>query len=212
MTEMRVDQFCKIAALFPQVILLKNRTVVQWLMGDLSFLSTDAKFTTKKQSDLKYKELEDKWGQSILELRRPDLRKSGQWTTKFGEHICEEINIMFGKVPTSPRNIDGYKPDVEVDDAIWEAKTQTYMTDGTAGEKILGVPFKYADIPRLYGKPLKILCIGCAEKKSREQYGNIIGLKTTETKREFIEFYKSRGIEWVGFSDLIADIIYNSPE
>jgi hypothetical protein len=36
MTEMRVDQFCKIAALFPQVILLKNRTVVQWLMGDLS--------------------------------------------------------------------------------------------------------------------------------------------------------------------------------
>jgi hypothetical protein len=58
-----------------------------------------------------------------------------------------------------------------------EVKCGTYYTNGTAHEKILGCPFKYADIPILYSKPLKIVCIGGAEKICREQYGNLSGEK-----------------------------------
>ena len=189
-----------------QLVLVKEVEVIQWLFGDLSFLPEIEK-TNKAKDTQKYKVLEDEWGQNMLEKRRPDLKKHGQWTTKLGEHLTEELLILMGKTPTNPRKINGYAPDTEVEDAIWEAKAQTFNTTGTAGEKILGVPFKYADVPELYGKPLKILCIGCAEKLCREHYGNLDGDKSTEKKRRFIEFYKQNGIEWVGATELIEQII-----
>lgn len=189
-----------------QLVLTKEAEVIQWLFGDLSFLP-EIEHINKAKDTQKYKVLEDEWGQNMLEKRRPDLKKHGQWTTKLGEHLTEELLILMGKTPTSPRKINGYAPDTEVEDAIWEAKAQTFNTTGTAGEKILGVPFKYADVPELYGKPLKILCIGCAEKLCREHYGNLLGDKTTEKKRRFIEFYRENGIEWLGATELIEQII-----
>ena len=207
-----VERFLAIAnaqaphALQAQLVLVKEPEVIQWLFGDLSFLPEIEKKNKAKDTQ-KYKVLEDEWGQNMLEKRRPDLKKHGQWTTKLGEHLTEELLILMGKTPTNPRKINGYAPDTEVEDAIWEAKAQTFNTTGTAGEKILGVPFKYADVPELYGKPLKILCIGCAEKLCREHYGNLDGDKSTEKKRRFIEFYKQNGIEWVGATELIEQII-----
>jgi hypothetical protein len=185
-----------------RIVLLRIPDVVDWLLGNTSFLPPIDK-KNKTKDDEKYKVLEDEWGQNMLKIRRPDLKKHGQWTTKLGEHITEEFCMLFGKNPTCPAAKNGYKPDTEVEDAIWEAKAQTYFTSGTAGEKILGVPFKYADVPELFGKPLKILCIGRAEQISKESYGNIIGPKTTEKKRKFIEFYREMGIEWIGASELI---------
>jgi hypothetical protein len=192
-----------------RVVLLKNINVVKWICRDTSFLPEIEK--KNKTNDMKkYKQLEDEWGQGILETKRPDLKKHGQWTTKFGEHICEEFCILLGKTPVRPGTKNGYQPDTETEDAIWEAKTQTYFTDGTAGEKILGTPFKYADIPELYGKPLKILCIGQAEHLSRNKYGNLFGDKTSINKQKIIDMYKSMGIEWIGATDLIQQIIANN--
>ncbi len=196
-----------------KIILLREPEVLQWLFGDLSFLPllplTEEK--TKKKDDGEYKQkIEKEWGQNMLEKRRPDLKKHGQWTTKLGEHITEEFMILMGKTPTKPVIIDGYSPDVEVEDAMWEAKAQTYYTPGTAGEKILGVPMKYADVPELYNKPLKILCIGCAEKLCREKYGNLCSVRTTAKKQKFIDFYKENGIEWVGATELIRQIVNNT--
>jgi hypothetical protein len=189
-----------------QLVLVKEVEVIQWLYGDLSFLPEIEK-KNKANDTKRYKVLEDEWGQNMLEKRRPDLKKHGQWTTKLGEHLTEELLILMGKTPTNPRKINGFAPDTEVVDAIWEAKAQTFNTTGTAGEKILGVPFKYADVPELYGKPLKILCMGCAEKLCREHYGNLEGDKSTEKKRRFVEFYRENGIEWVGATELIEQII-----
>ena len=192
-----------------RITLLKNREVIQWLYGDTTFLPEIEK--KNKTNDMKKnKLLEDEWGQGVLKLRRPDLKLEKQWTTKFGEHICEEFSILLGKTPTRPTNKNGYQPDTETEDAIWEAKTQTYFTDGTAGEKILGTPFKYADVPELYGKPLKILCIGQAEHLSRNKYGNLFGDKTTISKKKIIDMYKSMGIEWIGATDIIQQIIANN--
>ena len=73
--------------------------------------------------------------------------------------ILEKI----GKIVKRPEKKNHYLPDWETDDAIWEVKTRNWNTPGTAGEKVLGVPYKYSDIPRLYGKPLKIVLVAYQE-------------------------------------------------
>ena len=187
------------------IILLRNKEVIQWLFGDLSFLPPIEK-KNQTSDELKYKALEDKWGQDTLKIRRPDLKLDKQWTNKFGEHICEEIYALLGKNVSKPANKEHYQPDSEVDDAIIEAKTQTFYTNGTAGEKILGSPFKYAEIPDLYGKPLKILCMGGAEKLCKEKYGNLPGAKCSPQKKKFLDFFRENGIEYIGASDILKSL------
>jgi len=188
-----------------RIILLRQKEVVQWLFGDLTFLPQIEK-KNKTNDDAKYKVLEDKWGQSIMKIRRPDLKLDKQWTNKFGEHICEEIYFLLGKDVSKPVKKEHYQPDSEVDDAIIEAKAGTFYTSGTAGEKILGCPFKYAEIPDLYGKPLKILCMGGAEKVCRESYGNLPGDKCSTQKMRFLNFFRDNKIEYVGASDILKSI------
>ena len=193
-----------------------------WLFGDLSFFREgmseteendekikENKKENKRQYRLKNKAIEDVWGQSVLKLRRPDLKLDKQWTNKFGEHLCEEILKICGKEVKKPCKKEHYLPDCEVDDAIWEVKTGTFHTDGTAGEKILGCPFKYADIPCLYNKPLRIMCIGGSEMICREQYGNLSGVKCTTQKQKFLEFFRQNNIEYVGATDILKKLVEN---
>lgn len=188
----------------PRIILLRNKEVVQWLYGDLSFLPPIEK--KNKTNDTKqYKVLEDEWGRVILKVRRPDLKLDKQWTTKFGEHLCEEIYLLLGKECYKPEKKDHFQPDQEIHDTILEVKTETYYTTGTAGEKILGCPFKYAEVPVLYKKPLLILCLGGAEKACREEYGNL-GDKGSPQKKKFLEFFKANQIEYIGATDLLNSI------
>ena len=187
------------------IILLKNKEVIQWLYGDLSFLPSIEK-KNKTADEAKYKALEDAWGQSILKARRPDLKLDKQWTTCFGQHICEELYALLGSETSKPKKKEHYEPDRETFDKVIEVKTQTYHTTGTAGEKILGCPFKYAEIPDLYSKPLVILCVGGAEKISREQYGNLNGPKTTPQKKRFLEFFKENKIEYISATELLNQI------
>jgi hypothetical protein len=189
-----------------QIVLLRNKEVIMWLFGDLSFLP-DIERKNKKADEVKLKALEDKWGQETLKLRRPDLKLDKQWTNKFGEHICEELFILSGKKVSKPAKKQNYQPDCETEDAIVEAKAGTFYTSGTAHEKILGCPFKYSEIPDLYSKPLKIACIGGAEKICRDQYGNLEGKKCTRQKRKFLEFFKESQIEYIGATDILKSLI-----
>jgi hypothetical protein len=191
-----------------RIVLLRNKEVLQWLFGDLSFLPPIEK-KNKTADTKKYKVLEDEWGRRITKIRRPDLELAKQWTTCFGQHVAEELLMLQGKTVTVPANKNGYEPDREVDDAIWEVKTETFHTEGTAGEKILGCPFKYAEVPRLYGKPLRIVCLGGAEKACREQYGSLPGGKCSEEKKAFLDFYKSKGIEYVAATELLKSILHS---
>jgi hypothetical protein len=187
--------------------LLREREVIMWLFGDLSFLSPIEKENKTKDSK-KYKVLEDEWGRNILKKYRPDLKLDGQWTTKFGEHLVEELLCILGKTPSKPDNKEGYEPDLEVDDYIMEVKTQTFYTSGTAGEKILGCPFKYAEVPDLYSKPLKIICLGGAEKICREQYGNLPGPKCSAQKKKILDFFKEElNIEYIGATDMLKEFV-----
>jgi hypothetical protein len=189
-----------------RISLLKQREVIQWLFGDLSFLPPIEK-KNKTTDTKKYKVLEDTWGRAIMKIRRPDLEKSKQWTNKFGEHICEELYTLLGKQVSKPIKMKKNCPDSEIDTAILEAKAETFYTEGTASEKILGVPFKYADVPALYSKPLIIVCIGGAEKACREQYGNLAGTTCSPQKQRFLDFFKENKIEYMGATDILRSLL-----
>ena len=185
-----------------KIVLLRQKEVVQWIFGDLSFLPEIEKKNKTKDTE-KLKVLEDTWGQTMLKIRRPDLKLDKQWTNKFGEHLVEEMYTLLGKNVSKPVKKEHYQPDSEVDDAIVEAKAGTFHTGGTAGEKILGCPFKYAEIPDLYGKPLKIICMGGAEKICRESYGNLPGEKCSSQKKKFLDFFRDNKIEFIGATDIL---------
>lgn len=174
-----------------RVVLLRNEEVLKWLFSKQTFSS---------------KSQEDTWGRAVMKSRRPDLGLEKQWTNLFGEYICEELLILSGKEVTRPPRRNHYKPDFEVDDAIWEAKTGTYYTIGSAGEKILGCPFKYSEVPDLYSKPLKILCVGGAEWACRNHYGNLDGERCSPQKKKFLEFFRESRIEFVGATDFLSNL------
>jgi len=180
------------------IVLLRNKNVIQWIYNDLTFLETEQKVTAKIA--------ENQWGKSMMKIKRPDMNINKQWTNRFGEYLCQELYEVFEYDITVPTKKKHFKPDLEIEDAIIEVKTGTYFTTGTAHEKILGCPFKYCEIPELYKKPLRIVCIGGAEKICRTQYGNI-GQNCCETKKKYIRFFHENGIDFVALSDLINDLL-----
>lgn len=189
----------------PRTILLRQKEVVQWLFGDLSFLPEIEKKNVTMDTK-KLKVLEDAWGRNALKSLRPDLKLEGQWAGKFGEHVCQEILYLTGKNVSVPKKIKNRHPDLETEDAMIEVKTETFFTSGTASEKILGVPIKYSDVPELFSKPVKIILVGGAEKISREKFG-IIGDTITHDKQEYIDFFKTKYFEFIGATDLLNSLI-----
>lgn len=187
------------------IVLLRNKEVLQWIVGDLTFLPT-IQSKNKSRDTKARKVLEDIWGRKMAKVHRPDLQLDGQWTTTFGQQICHELYLLMEKNIWTPAKKSGFMPDKETDDLIIEVKTQTYNTTGTAGEKILGVPFKYCKVPKLYGKPLHIVCIGHAEKECREKY-NMFGDNHDEEIQDFLDFYKTKNIQYIAATDLMHHIL-----
>lgn len=205
MTALKVAEF--IATIpNPAIVLLRQPGVVPWLFGDTSFLPPFERVNKTKDTP-KWKALEDAWGRATLKVRRPDLALEGQWTNMFGEHLLEELYILQGHAVSKPKAKEGKQPDREISTHMLESKAETHWTTGTAGEKILGCPFKYADVPRLFGKPLQIVCIGGAEISCRNDYGNLPGTKCTTEKAAFIAFFKSMGIEFIGATSILESLV-----
>lgn len=184
------------------IILLRNENILKWLLDDTSFLNQESK-----------KVSEDNFGwNTYMELIKPKKSISKkQWTTLTGQKLAEELLLISGsKFVKKPIKKGGFQPDLETEDFIVEVKTQTYFTTGTAGEKILGTPIKYADIPSLYNKKLKILCLAGAEKEMRNKY-NLFGDKYKESNRnKFIEFFKDNNIEYISASKILYSLIDNN--
>lgn len=202
-----IDTFLTLTSQRNDIKLLKNKNVIQWLMGDLTFLPThDCNNSYEKK--LKTKESEDKWGKSIMLELYPEKIKVKQWTNSIGEALCSELFKLQNKDATKAKPKGGYQPDFEIEDCVIEVKTGTYFTTGTASEKILGCPFKYIDVPDLWNKPLVILCVGGAEKICRESYGILSGGKQqTEGRKNVLDFYKSRRIEYMGATDILKKLL-----
>lgn len=143
-------------------------------------------------------QIEKIWGNSII-----DKKDCKQWTTCLGEWFTKDILTLLGhNVSRAQQKKDGEKnlrPDLETEEAIYEVKTRNWHTPGTAGEKVLGVPFKYSSIPRLYNKPLKVILLAYQE----HEYKKDLFQETTHEKKQFLEFYKKMGITYVKMTDLL---------
>ncbi len=155
--------------------------------------------TISKQRDVAQKK-EKEWGNQII-----GQKNNGNWTTLLGENIVYETLKKLGKNPRKPVIKNGYAPDWETEEFIYEVKTRNWTTSGTAGEKVFGVMYKYSDIPELYGKPLKVVCVAYQEYELT--YGNtkIFG-DVSESKKKFLDLANSLDIEYIKFTDLVAKL------
>jgi len=151
----------------------------------------------KKEQELR----ERKWGNSII-----GQENNGQWTTRLGEGIVYSVLKQLGENPRIPKSKGGFKPDLETDKYIYEVKTSNWCVEGTAGEKVLATWIKYQDIPELYGKPLRIVCV--AKQEYELEYGkiNYFGENISQKTKQILNLAREWNIEYIRFSDLVSKL------
>lgn len=146
--------------------------------------------------------------------------KHKQWTTRLCQEAVREVlialwyvNVNYSRKLKSSIRDKWYDPDLESDEAVWEVKGRWWTTPGTAGEKILWTPMKYSELPELYWKPLKIVLVGYQEYEARNHFacGDLVDDAGGRTRQlsEILEFYKSKDIEYIAFTDLLTKLWYS---
>lgn len=189
--------------------LLNNLKVIQWCYEGITGISLRNTESEKKLKEVKG--IEKKWGNEVIHKKN-----SKQWTTVLCQELVMEALIKLGRknvrsttAKKSSLRTKKYDPDLECDHYVYEVKGRSWSTPGTAGEKILGVPLKYGEVPRLYHKPLQIILVGYQEYEAREKFafGDLLDKnnQTIELK-ESLDFYKEQQIEYVAFTDILKKI------
>ena len=142
---------------------------------------------------------EKKWGNNQI-----NQSNNGNWTTLLGEGMVEIFLKLHGLHPHKPHKKEGcsYEVDWECERYMVEVKTRNWTTSGTAGEKVLGTMYKYADIPIIYDKPLKIVCIAYQEYELTHCTTKIFNTNSTR-QQKILDLAKTFDIEYIRFSDLI---------
>jgi len=140
------------------------------------------------------------WGNSMI-----NQLNNGQWTTLLGEGLVYDVLKLNGENPRKVEIKNGFKPDWETDDYIYEVKTSNWCVSGTAGEKVLGTWIKYQNIPEIYGKPLKIVCV--ANQEYELEFGKIkyFGDNISKKTKEVLSLAQMWKIEYIRFSDLVTN-------
>ncbi|MDD2871159.1 MAG: hypothetical protein PHS49_04145 [Candidatus Gracilibacteria bacterium] len=190
--------------------LLENKEFLKWCYVGITE-KTLLDFTTLEK--LKpYATIEREWGNRLL-----GTVDNKQWTTKLCENAVKELleNLGYKNVKNARKLKSSvcdkeYNPDFECDDFVWEVKGRSWTTPGTAGEKILGTPLKYSEIPRLYKKPLKIVTVGYQEWEAKNGFacGDLINptKRGTEELNKMMVLFKKLKIEYVGFTDMLEEL------
>ena len=146
------------------------------------------------------------WQMDTLKVKRPDIfqgknHKQSSLFGIFGEELVKEYLILTDKLETDkPVKLNGHQLDLETNDTMIEVKTGSYYTGGTANEKIYGVPFKYAAVPRLYKKPLVIVCVGGATQEE------LVNTSTCPEKEEMKNYWAEKGITYIAFTKLLSNL------
>lgn len=189
--------------------LLNNPEVIKWCYEGITDISL--KNTEDEKKLKKFKEIEKEWGNKVIQTK-----DGKQWTTVLCQDLVREALIELGRKnvrKTKPKKSSlrnkKYDPDLECDRYVYEVKGRSWCTPGTAGEKILGVPLKYGELPRLYEKPLQIVLVGYQEYEAREKFafGDLLDINNqTPELKESLAFYKEHDIEYVAFTDILTKI------
>jgi len=188
---------------------INNPEVIRWCYEGITDITM--KDTSNQTTLNKVKGIEKKWGNKVI-----GGNGGGQWTTKLCEDLVMEGLMKLGrkhvrktKPIKSTLRDKKYHPDLECNKYVYEVKGSNWCVTGTAGEKILGVPLKYGEVPKLFEKPLQIILVGYQEYEAKNGYafGNLLdGKNQTKELHESLAFYKKHDIEYVGFTDILEKI------
>ena len=157
------------------------------------------KYLTRKSITENAKKKEREWGNKVI-----NQLSNTQWTTLLGEGLVNLILKLNNLNPRKPNKVNAcpFEVDWETDTCMWEVKTRSWTTQGTAGEKVFGTMYKYADIPVIYDKPLKIVVVAYQEYELT--HGNTKIFNTDSARQnQMLDFAKSCGVEYVKFSDIV---------
>ena len=177
---------------------LKER--IRWALTKPEAIVKQSGVTFAQQKE-EAKKKEKKWGNEMI-----GQTNNGQWTTLLGENLVYDVLQLRGENPRKVVRRDGFEPDWETDEYMYEVKTSNWWVSGTAGEKVLGTWIKYQDIPELYGKPLKIVCVAYQEEELTNGKIKYFGDITEKTQRA-LDLAKTFEIEYIRFSDLVSPIL-----
>lgn len=189
--------------------LLSNPEAIKWCFEGITVISLKNESDAKRLEKSRKEEM--RWGNKIM--GRTGLK---QWTSKFCEDlVAEGLNLLGRKnvKKTGPKRATlrkkRYAPDLECDEYVYEVKGRSWCTTGTAGEKILGVPLKYGEVPKLYKKPLQIILVGYQEYEARNAFafGDLLNKNDqTEELKDSLAFYKNQNIEYIAFTDILKKL------
>ena len=174
---------------------LKER--IKWALNKPADIVKKDGITKAKQKEILEAE-EKSWGNEMI-----GQKNNGQWTTLLGEGLVRDVLELRGENPIKPISKGGFKPDWETDKYIYEVKTSNWWVSGTAGEKVLGTWIKYQNIPELYDKPLKIVCVANQEYELTHGKTAFFGENVTQKTKEVLKLARSWEIEYIKFSDLV---------
>ncbi len=210
----------------PELDMEENNTIIK--LGDvlennadeeINKISTNLKerivWATKKPIDIEkkkgvtivqqkkeFQENEKKWGNDMIQQTN-----NGQWTTLLGERLVFDVLQLRGENPRKVVRKGGFEPDWETDEYMYEVKTSNWWVSGTAGEKVYGTFIKYQNIPELYGKPLKIVCVANQEEELTNGKTKYFGENITKKTQQILDLASSWGIEYIKFSELVLPIM-----
>lgn len=189
--------------------LLNNLEVIKWCYEGITDVSLRNTAIPKELKEPK--EIETQWGNEVIKTIG-----GKQWSTVLCQDLVAEALVKLGRknvrATTSKKSTlreKKYDPDLECDDYVYEVKGRSWCTPGTAGEKMLGVPLKYGEIPSLYKKPLQIVLVGYQEYEAREKFafGDLLDREDqTKELRATLDFFKEHDIEYIAFTDILAEI------
>ena len=157
-------------------------------------------------------ESERAWGNHLIKKYKLGKKKyklskkkeNVQWTTVLSEHIVKLLLILNGHTVIEKQKIKGFKMDIETTDRMFEVKARNFNTSGTAGEKVLGTPKKYAHIPYEYGKNMVIILCGFQEEEGIDKFKLFGG--GSKQLNTILAFEKSLGFDYYKCSDLLKII------
>ena len=158
--------------------------------------------TTMAQQKKEFQENEKKWGNAMIQQTN-----NGQWTTLLGEQLVFDVLQLRGENPRKVVRKDGFEPDWETDEYMYEVKTSNWWIDGTAGEKVYGTFIKYQNIPELYRKRLRIVCVANQEEELTNGKTKYFGENITKKTKQVLDLASEWGIEYVKFSELVSPIL-----
>jgi len=179
----------------------KLKEKIYWALNKPDEIIKRNGITMKNQKEEK-KEREKKWGNNMI-----GQTNNGQWTTILGERLVFDILKILGQNPRKVVKKEGFEPDWETDEYMYEVKTSNWWVDGTAGEKVYGTFIKYQKIPELYGKPLRIVCLANQENELEFGKTKYFGEDVTEKTKKILELAKTWDIEYIRFRDLVNPLI-----